>query len=175
MREGWAVFLGLVVLVGTGVAHAGGKEQLTVGDVERAVGLLPRGFVANQGQWDGRAAFAAPGFFGTTWVTREGELRHVLVAGGECGQEEHHSGTARWGRHDGRCASRRWVLSERFLGGRVGNVEAREALEGKVSYFLGNDPARHRSGLATCRYLELGKVYPAVRVRLSATQRTVEK
>jgi hypothetical protein len=44
-----------------------------------------------------------------------------------------------------------------------------------VSYFLGNDPARHRSNLPSYRYLSLGEVWPGVEVKLKASQKTVEK
>jgi hypothetical protein len=44
-----------------------------------------------------------------------------------------------------------------------------------VSYFLGNDPAKHRSGLPSYRYLSLGEVWPGVEVKLKASQKTVEK
>ena len=40
---------------------------------------LERGWVKNEGQWDQRALFSAPGYFGTTWITEDGELLHVAV------------------------------------------------------------------------------------------------
>jgi hypothetical protein len=43
----------------------------------QALATLERGWVENAGQWDERAAFSAPGYFGITWVTKDGELRHV--------------------------------------------------------------------------------------------------
>jgi hypothetical protein len=55
--------------------HQPGVEESRM--VVQRLAVLERGWVPNDGQWDERAAFAAPGYFGTTWVTKEGELRHV--------------------------------------------------------------------------------------------------
>jgi hypothetical protein len=67
------------------------------------------------------------------------------------------------------------VLAERWVGGKVQVIRGEEELETKVSYFLGNDPAKHRSGLPSYRYLSLGEVWPGVEVKLKASQKTVEK
>jgi hypothetical protein len=45
---------------------------------------LERGWVKNEGQWDERALFSAPGYFGNTWITKDGELLHVAVKKEEC-------------------------------------------------------------------------------------------
>jgi hypothetical protein len=44
---------------------------------------LERGWVKNEGQWDERALFSAPGYFGTTWIAKDGQLVHVAVKGKE--------------------------------------------------------------------------------------------
>ena len=54
-------------------------------------------------------------------------------------------------------------------------IRGEEELETKVSYFLGNDRAKHRSNLASYRYVSLGEVWPGVEVKLKASQKTVEK
>jgi len=64
--------------------------------VSAKLATLERGWVKNEGQWDERALFSAPGYFGTTWVTKDGELLHVAVKGKES-----------------------WVISERWVGGKV--------------------------------------------------------
>ncbi len=45
----------------------------------------------------------------------------------------------------------------------------------RVSYFLGNDPARWRSGLDTLEDVSLGEVWPGIVVKLRAQGRSVEK
>ena len=47
--------------------------------VSAKLATLERGWVKNEGQWDQRALFSAPGYFGTTWITKDGELLHVAV------------------------------------------------------------------------------------------------
>jgi muconolactone delta-isomerase len=61
------------------------------------------------------------------------------------------------------------------VGGKVQTIKGEEELQTKVSYFIGNDPSKHRSNLSTYRYVSLGEVWSGVEVRLKATQKTVEK
>jgi len=127
---------------------------------------LERGWVKNEGQWDERALFSAPGYFGTTWITKDGELLHVAVKREEC-KEQTTKAQA--------CPSKSWVISERWVGGKVQTITPEEELPTKVSYFIGNDPSKHKSGLSTYRYVSLGEVWPGVEVKLKATQKMVEK
>ncbi|MFZ8788000.1 hypothetical protein [Thermocrinis sp.] len=96
---------------------------------------LERGWVKNEGQWDERVLFSAPGYFGTTWITKDGELLHVAVKGKES-----------------------WVISERWVRGKVKAIEPEEELPTKVSFFVGNDPSKQKTNLPTYRYVSLGKV-----------------
>jgi uncharacterized repeat protein (TIGR02543 family) len=127
---------------------------------------LERGWVKNEGQWDERALFSAPGYFGTTWITKDGELLHVAVKKEECKDKIEKAHT---------CPSKSWVISERWVGGKVQTIKGEEELQTKVSYFIGNDPSKHRSGLSTYRYVSLGEVWSGIEVKLKATQKTVEK
>jgi hypothetical protein len=120
--------------------------------VSAKLASLERGWVKNEGQWDERALFSAPGYFGTTWITKDGDLLHVAVKGKES-----------------------WVISERWVGGKAQAITPEEELQTKVSYFIGNDPSKHRSNLPTYRYVSLGEVWSGVEVKLKATQKTVEK
>ncbi|MCC6063692.1 MAG: hypothetical protein LM570_04085, partial [Thermocrinis sp.] len=61
------------------------------------------------------------------------------------------------------------------MGGKVKAITPEEELPTKVSYFIGNDPSKHRSNLPTYRYVSLGEVWSGVEVKLKATQKTVEK
>jgi hypothetical protein len=127
---------------------------------------LERGWVRNEGQWDERALFSAPGYFGNTWITKDGELLHVAVKKEECKDKTEKAQA---------CPSKSWVISERWVGGKVQAITPEEELQTKVSYFIGNDPSKHRSNLPTYRYVSLGEVWSGVEVKLKATQKTVEK
>ncbi len=104
------------------------------------------GFVESGGPTDG-ASFVAPALFGRPAVLRDGRL----VYRGED-----------------------WTLTERFVGGharpRLGEIAAP-----RVSDLRGSDPSRWRSGAPTSDEVELGEVWPGVRVTLRATGDTVEK
>jgi hypothetical protein len=68
-----------------------------------------------------------------------------------------------------------WVISERWVGGKVQAITPEEELPTKVSYFIGKDPSKHKTNLPTYRYVSLGEVWSGVEVKLKATQKTVEK
>jgi hypothetical protein len=68
-----------------------------------------------------------------------------------------------------------WVISERWVGGKVKAITPEEELPTKVSFFVGNDPSKHKTNLPTYRYVSLGEVWSGVEVKLKATQKTVEK
>jgi uncharacterized repeat protein (TIGR02543 family) len=134
--------------------------------VSAKLATLERGWVKNEGQWDQRALFSAPGYFGNTWITKDGELLHVAVKKEKCKDKTTKARA---------CPSKSWVISERWVGGKVQTVKGEEELQTKVSYFIGNDPSKHKSGLSTYRYVSLGEVWSGVEVKLKATQKTVEK
>ncbi len=120
--------------------------------VSAKLATLERGWVKNEGQWDEEVIFSAPGYFGNTWITKDGQLVHVAVKGKES-----------------------WVISERWVGGKVQAITPEEELPTKVSYFVGNDPSKHKTNLPTYRYVSLGEVWSGIEVKLKATQKTVEK
>jgi uncharacterized repeat protein (TIGR02543 family) len=120
--------------------------------VSAKLATLERGWVKNEGQWDAQILFSAPGYFGTTWITKDGQLVHTAVKGKES-----------------------WVISERWMGGKVQAITPEEELPTKVSFFVGNDPSKHKTNLPTYRYVSLGEVWSGIEVKLKATQKTVEK
>jgi len=120
--------------------------------VSAKLATLERGWVKNEGQWDEETLFSAPGYFGNTWITKDGQLVRVAVKGKES-----------------------WVISERWVDGKVQAITPEEELPTKVSFFVGNDPSKHKTNLPTYRYVSLGEVWSGIEVQLKATQKTVEK
>ena len=85
--------------------------------VSAKLATLERGWVKNEGQWDEESIFSAPGYFGTTWIAKDGQLVHVAVKGKES-----------------------WVISERWVGGKVKAIsklrsELPYLIEGRASCF----------------------------------------
>lgn len=139
--------------------------------VQDALATMGRGWVPNAGQWDERARFAAPGFYGTTWVSHEGQLVHQIPGGKTRSEAEKNRGATAKTRKEGTGG---WVLAERFVGGEVKHIVGRVEQPGRVSYFVG-EQTRHRSNLPNYQRVELGEVYPGIEVALQAAQRNVEK
>lgn len=123
-------------------------------------------FVANQGQWDPRAAFAAQTFAGTVFVTTEGEMVYSLRGkpskAGELGKR-----------------SAGAVLTESLVNDKQQLLKAAPAgfrpQETKVSYFIGNDADKHRASLPSYERVNLGEMYPGINVQLRATGNNIEK
>ncbi|MEO8191523.1 MAG: hypothetical protein ABI682_14370, partial [Acidobacteriota bacterium] len=120
-------------------------------------------FVANSGQTDSSVAFYAPTFAGTVFVTRDGRIVYSLA-----GERALASGRRSPGRTPG------WSLTETAVNGRA-RPSGGEPASTRVSYFVGNDPARWRSGLETLEDVSLGEVWPGIAVKLRAQGRNVEK
>ena len=116
--------------------------------VSAKLATLERGWVKNEGQCDEEALFSAPGYFGTTWITKDGQLVHTAIKGKES-----------------------WVISERWVGGKVKDITPEEELPTKVSYFVGNDPSKHKTNLPTYRYVSLGEVWSGIEVKLRLPKR----
>jgi hypothetical protein len=100
-----------------GLAGRPGGEETQA--VAQRLAVLERGWVPNAGQWDERAAFSAPGYFGTTWVTRDGELRHV-ASKEDCEKPtpEASEPEVPFKRFEKPCPVQSWVLAERWVGAR---------------------------------------------------------
>lgn len=105
-------------------------------------------FQENRGQWDPRVAFKADVVGGAVWVTTDGDLVHALSG---------------------------WTLVEHLAGGTPTEPRALDRAATNVSYFLGADPARWASHVATTTRVSLGERWPGVEVELQAHGAAVEK
>lgn len=128
-------------------------------------------FESNAGQFDARVAFAARTFAGTLFVTRDGTLVHSFAG------KSVPSGDNAIGAPRGKPAitrGRGWTLTETLVDAKP-RPSAGVPSETRVSRFVGNDPARWQSDLATCRTVSLGEAWPGIAVELAARGDNVEK
>ena len=131
------------------------------GEVAARLNGIAVPFVENAGQSDPRVAYYARTFSGTAFVTREGELVYALPA-------PPHRREAAVARDPG------WTLTERFVGGHATPVAA-EPAPTRLSVFVGNDPARWQSEVASYADVDLGTVWPDIAVTFRAYGKQVEK
>jgi hypothetical protein len=134
--------------------------EQAVGERLSAIGIP---FVANSGQTDPAVAYYAQTFAGTVFVTRDGRIVYSLPE----------NKTSPPGRRLSAEAGG-WSLTERLVGGKAHPNGARGA-PSRVSYFLGNDPARWRSDVPTFDSVSLGEVWPGISVELRASGHGMEK
>ena len=137
-------------------------------DRNAPVAAIP--FVANSGQFDGRVAFAARTRSGTAFVTTDGRIVYRLGGRG-IGRAR---GLMTRSRATGSRSETASVLTETFVGGSP-RPRSGSAAATRVGSFLGGDPSRWRSLAETYRELDLGEVWPGVRVRLVARAEGIEK
>jgi hypothetical protein len=120
-------------------------------------------YIANSGQTDPAVAYYAQTFAGTVFVTRDGRIVYSLP-----GEKDSASAARSSGRRGG------WSLIERPVGARTHPRGSDRSPTG-VSYFLGDDPTRWGSGLATFEGVSLGEVWPGISLDLRAHGKNVEK
>jgi hypothetical protein len=128
-------------------------------------------FESNAGQFDARVAFAARTFAGTLFVTRDGTLVHSFAG------KSVPSGDNAIGAPRGKPATTRgrgWTLTETLVDAKP-RPSSGVPSETRVSRFVGNDPARWQSDVATFRTVSLGEAWPGIAVELAARGDNVEK
>jgi hypothetical protein len=137
-------------------------------------------FVANSGQTDSAVAYYAPTFAGTVFVTRDGQIVYSLPGEKASPSRDRQivdsPPRGRTLASSSRSPRRKngWSLTETVVGGRARPSGSYKAST-EVSYFLGNDPARWRSGLPTFEGISLGEVWPRISLDLKAHGNNVEK
>jgi large repetitive protein len=164
----------LALLVGqlACLASAQASAPPSVDQVRSSLGKSTLPWVPNAGQWDAKAAFRAQSFAGSVWMTHDGKLVHQFNGPKVAANDD---STARHGQSRRQADEFKpgWVLTERFVGGVVKQIEGIEPNAAKASYFLAGKPAS--ADLQSYGELALGEVYPGVTVALKATQANVEK
>ena len=151
-------FLILLAWVQAGLAD---QEQL-----RERVGGVRVPFIANRGQTNPAVAYYAPTFAGTVYVTKKGEIVYSLPASPKDTRGSALGVAKAFGAG--------WTLTEIPVRGRA-RVAAERPAEAQVNYFIGNDPARWRSGIPTYEGVSFGEVWPGVFLSLRAHGDNVEK
>jgi hypothetical protein len=168
----------------------------TLATAQQKLSAMSVPFVPNGGQWDSRAAFATQTFAGTLFVTTEGQLVYSLpgkrVADGATDLAPSPAARERVGVRAADKQTHRqtqhtpgWVLTETLVDAngqprKLTTTAQKKPLgelptEGKVSYGIGDDPAKHASELPSYERINLGEMSPGVNVHLRATGSNVEK
>ena len=137
-----------------------------------------QGVIPNQGQWPSEVVLQAPLDGGTLWVTRTALVYDFVEEAAS--SEEPSEGPRRFDRDRRQQAGdareeqplrRRHVVRVRFDGA-TGTSPARLAGEGasltRLNYFIGNDPARHATGVPVYEAAVVPEVYPGVALRIEA-------
>jgi hypothetical protein len=160
----------------------------TTEQAREAYGQLPMSFEANRGQADESVNFVARGA-GYTLALSPTEATFALSrpsadksSGGESspgGLDDR--GAARRARRETRApdAPRSQpppaVLRMNLVGAnRAATVAGQNELEGKVNYFIGNDPAKWRTDVPTFGRVRYAEVYPGIDVVYYGNQRRLE-
>ncbi|HEV8232242.1 MAG TPA: putative Ig domain-containing protein, partial [Thermoanaerobaculia bacterium] len=128
-------------------------------------------FITNAGQIDPAVAYYAPTLAGTVYVTQNGQIVYSLPPDGEgsaSGVRPALKKTRTSGERSG------WSLTETAVAGKP-RPKGNDPASTRVSYFLGNDPARWRSGLSTFEGVSLGEVWPGISLELRAHGKNIEK
>lgn len=117
-------------------------------------------FIVNEGQIDDDSVlYYARTFAGTLFVTADSRLVYALP--------RPHA--------DADGATAVWAFQESFAGRRVVEPRGGETSAVRASSFKGDDPSNWKRGLETFDSVDLGELYPGIRVTLKAAAHNVEK
>lgn len=164
----WARVLGALALaVFSGVSECGAHVAAENG-LSSPFALRPM-WLRNDGQVDQRVAFYTTTFAGTAAVLKDGRVTYTLrkKTGGQ-------GSPVFTGASRSPGAEELWALFEVFEGGTV-KAEGRGVTGTAINWLLGADPSRWRKNLETFAAVDLGEVWPGVRVSLRAGARDIER
>jgi hypothetical protein len=149
----------------------------TIDQAREAYGQLPMSFEANHGQADGGADFVSRGAGYTLTLSptqaafrlRKADwgLRNVETADFENPQSEF--------RIPKSARPQSAVLQMSLVGANpAAKVAGQNELEGRVNYFIGNDPAKWRTNVPTFGRVRYAEVYPGIDVVYYGNQKKLE-
>jgi Beta-propeller repeat len=120
-------------------------------------GRLPLAFEANEGQTDSRVQFLSRGNGYTLFLT--GNQAVLTLAKADANVEPRHPAATASGTNRERSATLRMTLLGANSASKVVGVEE---LPGKTNYFIGNNPKKWRTNVATYAKVKYNDVYPGV-------------
>ena len=167
------------------------RESLSTGLIQTVeIPQLP--FIPNKGQISNNVAFYAKSSYGTTLITKYGEIVYAIerrqgdvndVAVQSPSKVDvasdiaHQSGVAKSQNFRPSLARRTdtGALKEGFIGGRIRGAKGERETATRVHYFTGNDPSGWKTNISTFEELDMGEIYEGISLRLKAHGNTVEK
>ncbi len=133
-------------------------DQATQARVSESYGKLPLSFEANKGQQDGQVQFLSRGSGYNLFLTnREAVL--VLSKPEKPAPRPARNATRAISSPESKPTALRMQL---IAANPAGKVTGEEELPGKVNYFIGHDPAKWRTDVATYARVRYEEVYPGV-------------
>ena len=140
--------------------------------LDQAYGKLPLSFEANYGQTDRRVKFLSRGR-GYTLLLTSSEAVFVFTKREAIAKRDRLRDLKPELRQPERFTQT--VVRMRLVGANPKPpISGREALPGKVNYFIGNDPAKWRANVPTYHKVEYKDVYPGVNLVYYGNQRQLE-
>jgi len=170
------VALWLLAMMGASPGLArGAADERGENLIERAMkARIP--FVANQGQITNEAIrFYADVLGGTVFVTDNGEIIYSLRIAQENRTETNLGSSFGPKVISAETLRKGWVLKESFVGASCRAPEGVKPFPAKISFFVGSNPKRWKTGLPAFESLDFGEIYHGIELRLNLFGRTVEK
>ena len=114
---------------------------------------LPLSFEENRGQTDSSVKFVARGDGYALFLTHDSAVFKFGASGKQPSPD---------------------AVRMKLVGVQPANISTRETLPGKVNYFIGNDPRKWRSGIATYGKVEYAHIYQGIDLAYYGNQRQLE-
>ncbi len=145
------------------------------------LGRLPLAFIENQGQVDPQAKFYLRTGGQTLWLTQQGIVFDLLrtkasVAESPHGTESDAANLAHRLQPHQELAQERLVFTQDLIDAHVSpTIEALDLQPGTYNYFLGNDPAKWRTGVRSYSGVVYRDVWDSIDLKLSGNGRNFEQ
>lgn len=142
----------------------------------QAYGNLPMSFEANSGQLDSRVKFFARGEGYALFLTQAEAVLTLQIAGSALRNAGSRKAINSYpGPQSAIMNSRACALRMKFAGAKSAPRLAGEGeLEGKSNYFIGRDPRKWRTGVATYKSVRYYDLYPGIDLLYYGNQRQLE-
>ena len=146
----------------TAISDSTGKHPLSTQALADRLTTARVPFIQNQGQLaHEQVQFYARMFAGTLFITDQNQLVYALPQQQAYDRQQQ--------------AAPVWSFRERFINAEQTQPQGEKASAIMVSHYKGDQPAGWKKRLATWDSLNLGELYPGIRVSLQASGNNVEK